>query len=199
MPNRLSSAEIRLTYPDRWARRLEMQRARYWADPELSRSKAVERQKKNIDRYRVYQATSRDRRRDQMRAYDKARYWSNPEASRARRRRQYLANPEAARSYSRQRCKEKPELYRMYANTRRARLLAATPPWVDVEQLLPIFKEAHDATRRTGVRYEVDHIYPLKHSRLCGLHVPWNLRVITKSENNHKRNRIPGEKWELQS
>lgn len=40
---------------------------------------------------------------------------------------------------------------------------------------------------------EVDHIYPLVHERVCGLHVPWNLRLATKSENSRKQNKLPEE------
>ena len=65
----------------------------------------------------------------------------------------------------------------------------ATPPWVDREALKAVYKEA----RSLGKNFEVDHIVPLKHPRVCGLHVPWNLQVLSVSENRRKHNRFEEE------
>lgn len=45
-------------------------------------------------------------------------------------------------------------------------------------------------TRETGIAHEVDHIYPLQGRNVCGLHVETNLRVITRSANRKKNNRV---------
>lgn len=56
--------------------------------------------------------------------------------------------------------------------------------WID-----SIYSEARALTKQTGIQYSVDHIVPLRGDNVCGLHVPWNLQIMTKSENCSKGNR----------
>ena len=74
---------------------------------------------------------------------------------------------------------------------RRAARRNATPEWVDKIEILNIYKQAADLTKKTGVRYSVDHIWPLYGDGFNGLHVPWNLKVIPLSENCAKNNKRP--------
>ena len=70
----------------------------------------------------------------------------------------------------------------------------ATPPWLTKAQLKQIetfYLEAQRLTKETGIIYSVDHIWPLKGKGFTGLHVPWNLNVITLAENMKKSNRRP--------
>lgn len=88
---------------------------------------------------------------------------------------------------------ENPEVYRVLGNARRRRHREATPAWLTKDQrdhIKQLYLKAQELTKLSGVRYEVDHIIPLINESVCGLHVPWNLQVIPKSENLKKSNKI---------
>lgn len=76
---------------------------------------------------------------------------------------------------------------------RRRKHRQATPPWLtraQKTQMRELYKIAMTMTKITGVQYVVDHIDPLRSEVLCGLHVPWNLQVITQAENLAKSNKV---------
>lgn len=86
-----------------------------------------------------------------------------------------------------------PELYKALTSVRKRRHRAATPPWVTAEQksqMRQMYLQAQRLTKLTGERYVVDHIVPLINDSVCGLHVPWNLRVMTQEENLRKSNKL---------
>ncbi len=102
-------------------------------------------------------------------------------------------SPEERRA-ARNRHKERnPDLYKELVSLRRRRFRQATPKWLTPEDKLEIrlkYRLAIEMTRQTGVRYAVDHIVPLLGETVSGLHVPWNLEVITQEENLKKSNRL---------
>ena len=72
---------------------------------------------------------------------------------------------------------------------RRAGLAMATPPWADRSAIKAVYADSIARTKATGIPHEVDHIVPLNGEFVSGLHVHWNLRVITGAENREKSNR----------
>lgn len=70
---------------------------------------------------------------------------------------------------------------------RQAAKICATPNWVDKDELLKIYTEAAKL-RAAGEDVHVDHIIPLRGKKVCGLHVPWNLQIITAVLNKQKSN-----------
>jgi hypothetical protein len=84
------------------------------------------------------------------------------------------------------------------------RLYDATPKWLSPEQKKEYYRIYSEAKRQNAVgkhRYEVDHIVPLLNPIVCGLNVPWNLRIIRKEVNQRKSNHywpdMPGEIIEM--
>lgn len=61
-------------------------------------------------------------------------------------------------------------------------------PWVDQKQLLALNAEVTRLTKLTGVEHHLDHIVPVSHPRVCGLTVPWNLRITPYRFNLQKSN-----------
>jgi len=71
-------------------------------------------------------------------------------------------------------------------------LSRATPQWLTVDQwkeMNKIYRQAQYRTAKTGTRHEVDHVVPINGELVSGLHVPWNLQVLTQVENVRKSNR----------
>ena len=69
--------------------------------------------------------------------------------------------------------------------------LQATPKWLTVdqiEQIKLIYITCQKTSKYAGYKCHVDHIVPLKGKHVCGLHVPWNLRVVSQSYNSKKHN-----------
>ena len=69
---------------------------------------------------------------------------------------------------------------------RRAAKRSATPKWITKEhtkQMQSFYDQCYNG-------YQVDHIIPLAGKDICGLHVPWNLQILTAEENIKKGNRV---------
>jgi hypothetical protein len=79
------------------------------------------------------------------------------------------------------------------AKARRRKHRQATPGWLtrtERTEIRQIYQIAITLSKSTNTQYVVDHIVPLRSEEVCGLHVPWNLRVITREENLIKSNKI---------
>lgn len=121
-------------------------------------AKTQEWRAKNIDHIREQQKEYRANNREKVNETYRNWYRRNPKKKAARDKRRYFA------------------------------LSRATPDWVSDSDLAPFYLEAAMMTEKTGIPHEVDHIIPLQNPAVCGLNVPWNLQVLTRSENARKSN-----------
>lgn len=108
----------------------------------------------------------------------------NKDYVRAKAREHYHKNKEYRRAYANAYYKEK-RVGTEKAARRRASKNQACPSWVDKQQLKAIYKNCPP-------NHHVDHIIPLKHDLVCGLHVPANLQYLTGFENDSKGNKWDG-------
>lgn len=79
------------------------------------------------------------------------------------------------------------EKSRNYPVKRRAMKKQAIPLWHDKADVESIYRTAR-AMSAGGDEWQVDHIVPLTHSLVCGLHCSSNLRITTKFKNQSKSN-----------
>lgn len=129
---------------------------------------------KNPERVKELRRLSQKRCRDST--YARRKRWAdnNPERIRQSRKKWKVNNPDqrAADVRSRQLRKEN-----------------AQPKWLTLDerrQMRVFYKEAARLTKEKGIPHEVDHIVPIRGKHVCGLHVPWNLQVLTSAENRRK-------------
>lgn len=107
--------------------------------------------------------------------------------------RQYrIKNKERLKELSKKKYEENKSFYLMYSKTRKATIKRACPNSLsseDFEQIKQIYLKCKIITEQTGIEHHVDHIIPLRGENVCGLHVPWNLQIITAEENLRKSNK----------
>tara|TARA_R110000744_G_scaffold19915_1_gene52363 strand:+ start:1407 stop:1874 length:468 start_codon:yes stop_codon:yes gene_type:complete len=128
---------------------------------------------KATKRKRGYQDTCKHCCRD----YARSRYHNDP------------AFKAMVNSKGRQHRKNRPEYYTQKAAERKARVGRQTPSWLTLSQkkeILDMYSQAKLKTEETGIPHHVDHVVPLRGKVVSGLHVPWNLQVITAEENMRK-------------
>jgi hypothetical protein len=127
-------------------------------------------------------------------ARQRARNWraKNIEKVRAKGRKLRAQNPEAhAARIKKWQIKNKSVLV-FHMAKRRATRKNACPSWlsaIEIAQIKEFYDVALAKTVQTGVKHNVDHIVPLQGKNISGLHVPWNLQVITAKENFQKGNK----------
>jgi 5-methylcytosine-specific restriction endonuclease McrA len=103
-------------------------------------------------------------------------------------------NREVARTRNRDHYSANRQPYLDRAALQRSGAKEAAPQWLTKqhwEAIAEVYAIAQRLTVITGVLHVVDHVWPLKGARSCGLHVPWNLQVITHAFNVAKGSKEP--------
>lgn len=119
---------------------------------------------------------------------------ANPGRKRERSRKWKQANPELERKYYKKWKQANSNTVNAIKARRRAAKKNALMPWANASVIKNFYTESCRLTKLTGIKHNVDHIYPLQSKYMCGLHVETNLQILTEKENIAKGNRTwPGQ------
>jgi len=141
----------------------------------------------------TYRDTNKDTETYKIRNKENAKryYRNNKEEQLANRREYYIANRNRIEAYRRQYYIDNRDKCIDAINKRYAAKMQRMPIWADRLEIAKIYRECRRITKETGVVHHVDHYYPLQGETVCGLHVHFNLQIITKEENLQKLNKHP--------
>jgi len=125
-------------------------------------------------KYKKYGHIERQKRKDK--------YTKNPTAFLEANKLWYENNKIEARKKKREYYSKNTESFKMRAAKRRIAKLNGTIFDFDHE-IKQIYKKAKELELKDGIKREVHHVIPLQQlDNISGLHVPWNLQILTKEE-----------------
>ncbi len=123
----------------------------------------------------------------------RAAYAADPTKHRANSSRYQRENWAYRKVYAQDWAKRNKDKVNAYTASRWASLRQATPPWLTKEhrkEMRWYYETARDLQWLAEEPLTVDHIEPLRGVSSCGLHVPWNLQIISLSANSRKGNKL---------
>lgn len=128
----------------------------------------------------------------------KEQYAKNPEIYRQRAAKYRSTSPEKVKQANLKAMHKRKPQKAAAEMERQAARLCATPKWLSKQDLSLIqnyYVAARLHSESHGIVLSVDHIVPLRGKAVCGLHVPWNLCLRTKSDNSKKHNKLTSDAY----
>lgn len=103
-------------------------------------------------------------------------------------------NPDKIREIQRKVNRANPARRNLWTSNYRQAKDDRMPAWLNSGQLAEMegVYTYCSVLRNAGLDYHVDHVVPLRGKIVSGLHVPWNLQVISGADNVRKGNRFDG-------
>lgn len=106
---------------------------------------------------------------------------------RARSEKYHSLSPDEKRKINNKAYENDKDRFKFNARKRNLRQSRAMPPWVSDKEIA----EMREFYRKRPNGMHVDHIVPLRHNLVCGLHVMANLQYLPSGENLKKHNKFP--------
>ena len=113
---------------------------------------------------------------------------NNPERQKAANKNWSERNRDKCNAIKRAWNKRNPDKCNARSSEYRARKLNATPLWADRVENDYVYHAAQVIKEVYGTTWHVDHIVPLQHDKVCGLHVANNLQLLSPTDNCRKSN-----------
>ena len=148
---------------------------------------------KNLEKIREKSALIRAKNKAKKREYDKQYRAKRKEQLAVSKQQYYLRNKGKIRDYYKVWAKDNKEIVQANVTKGNIKRKRRHVTWLSAEhrmQVRQIYRTAVELTKSTGIKHHVDHIIPLCGKTVSGLHVPWNLQVITAKENMNKKNKL---------
>jgi hypothetical protein len=165
------------------------------ANSEKERERSKEWRRRNLEKSR--EASNRWKRENPGRNKETKRKWreENLERNRESKRKWCERNFEKVKENNRNWRQKNSDRKNFYTAKRHSKKLQRTPKWLTEGDWIEInwaYQTAAGRSEGIGSEYNVDHIIPLQGKNVSGLHVPWNMQILSVSENSKKRNKFDG-------
>jgi hypothetical protein len=179
----------------------------YAKNKEKAKEYCVKNREKRLADVKQWRADNKEKRAKYSEVYNKEYYKANKEKVNEQKKQYNAKNKEKIREYraknndhikkvSRERYAKNRGREILKTTKRKAIKMQAMPKWLTLEHLTEIevlYTEAIELRwLNENQELHIDHIIPLSNPNVCGLHVPWNLQILSGSLNCKKSNKFDG-------
>lgn len=171
-----------------------LQKNREWRKENIERDRELKKlyAQKNKEKVAEYQAKWREENKESILGYRKDYYSTNKEEIVQKVSDWKSKNPEKAKEILKKyKNTEKGKLSKNAArNERRSRTKQASLGRYSAKEIRELYKTCAMLNKNSKIKFEVDHIVPIMHPNVCGLHVIQNLQIVPSDVNRKKTNKL---------